>query len=91
LHLRRKGSEIYYFKQKQEVDFYTRQDGEQLVNVRYAIGDAGTFKREVSALIEGMTYFNLKKSYLVTSERQEIVQTEAGKIVVIPLWKWLLS
>ncbi len=91
LHLRRKGSEIYYFKQKQEVDFYTRQDGELLANVSYAIDDAATFTREVSALVEAMNYFKLPESYLVTSEREEIVQTEAGEIIVIPLWKWLLS
>jgi predicted AAA+ superfamily ATPase len=91
LHLRRKGPEIYYFKQKQEVDFYTRQDGEQLVNVSYCIEDATTFKREITALVEGMQYFNLEKSYLVTAEREEIVQTEAGEVLVLPMWKWLLA
>ncbi len=91
LHLRRKGPGLYYFKQKQEVDFYTRQNGELLVNVSYTIDEAATFKREVTALMEGMEYFNLKKSFLVTAERDEVVQTEAGEVVVTPMWKWLLS
>jgi len=41
--------------------------------------------------MEGMEYFNLKKSVLVTAERDEVVQTESGEVVVIPMWKWLLS
>ena len=91
LHLRRKGPKLYYFKQKQEVDFYTHQNGELLVGVSYTIDEAATFKREVTALMEGMEYFNLKKSFFVTAERDEVVQTEAGEVVVTPMWKWLLS
>ncbi len=91
LHLRRKGPEIYYFKQKREVDFYTRQGGELLINVSYALNDPATFKREIDSLAEGMEYFNLKNAYIVTSEREEVVQTRTGEIIVIPMWKWLLS
>jgi len=41
--------------------------------------------------MEGMKYFNLRKSYLVTAEREEVVQTEAGEVIIPPMWKWLLS
>ena len=37
-----------------------------------------------------MRYFNLSKSYLVTSEREETLEVEEGTIVVMPMWKWLL-
>lgn len=35
LHLRRKTEEIYYSKQKQEVDFYVKLDKEYLINVSF--------------------------------------------------------
>jgi len=40
LNLRREGPELYYFKQKQGIDFHTRQNGELLVNVSYTIDKA---------------------------------------------------
>lgn len=91
LHLRRQSSEIHYFKGKQEVDLYARIDKELLVNVSYRIDDGGTFKREVNALLEGMDYFNLQQSLLVTAEREETIIVGPKTIEVVPMWKWLLG
>ena len=90
LHLRRSSDEVYYFKQTQEVDLYVKTDKEYLVNVAYQIEDAKTFQREIGALTEGMRYFNLTKSYLVTAEKEETLEVDEGYIEVIPMWKWLL-
>lgn len=92
LHLRRKTKEVYYFKQKQEVDFYAKIEGEQiLVNVSYAIKDDKTKKREVNGLIEAMEYFNLDKSYLITKDEDSVVEIDDKKICILPLYKYLLS
>jgi len=91
LHLRRKSREVYYFKQTQEVDLYMKEDKEYLVNVSYAIEDEKTLQREVKALLEGMVYFKLDSSYLVTANRDETIEIEGKKIVVVPMWKWLLE
>ncbi len=88
LHLRRKEQDIYYYKDKQEVDLYSKNT---LVNVSFNINEQKTFKREVDALIEGMKYFNLKKSYLLTQDREEIIKIENKEIFITPMWKWLLS
>ncbi|CAA6807375.1 MAG: Predicted ATPase, partial [uncultured Sulfurovum sp.] len=90
LHLRRESSEVYYFKEKQEVDLYVHTDKEYLVNVSYLIEDEKTLTREINALREGMKYFKLSQAYLVTAERDEVVEVEEGSIEVIPMWKWLL-
>ncbi len=90
LHLRRQTQEVYYFKVKQEVDLYANIDGGLLVNVSYDIESQSTLEREINALQEGMAYFNLKKSYLVTKERDETTQVDGGEIVIVPMWKWLL-
>ena len=91
LHLRRKSREVYYFKQTQEVDLYIRDDKEYLVNVSYAIEDEKTLQREVKALLEGMAYFKVNISYLVTANRDEMIEIEGKKIVVVPMWQWLLE
>jgi len=90
LHLRRQTPEVYYFKGKQEVDLYANIDGGLLVNVSYDIATQSTLERELTALQEGMAYFNLQKSYLVTKERDETLQLGEKEIVIIPMWKWLL-
>jgi len=91
LHLRRMSSEVYYFKQKQEVDLYVRVDKEYLVNVSYLIENEKTLQREIKALVEGMDYFNINKSYLVTDNREEIINIDNRTIEIIPMWKWLLT
>ena len=91
LHLRQKTPEIYYYKGKQEVDFYVKTDEELLVNVSYRIDNADTLKREVNALTEGMNYFNLQKSQLITAEREEMIEVDGKTIEVVPMWKWLLG
>ena len=92
LHLRRQTKDIYYFKEKQEVDFYAKIDSKTyLVNVSYKIEDPLTRKREIDGLIEAMTYFNLSKAYLVTSQEDTVVEIERKKIYIVPLHKWLLE
>ncbi len=90
LHLRRKYPEIYYFKEKKEVDFYIPAE-RLLINVSYDISERKTFQREINSLIEGMRYLNLKKAYLVTSDREKEIEIDGYKIYIKPLWKWLLS
>jgi predicted AAA+ superfamily ATPase len=90
LHLRRKYPEIYYFKQKKEMDFYVPA-GQLLINVSYEISDKKTLQREMEALTEGMEYFNVTDAYLITSDREELIQAGDYKIHVVPLWKWILS
>ncbi len=91
LHLRRTSNEVYYYKQNQEVDLYVKTDKEYLVNVAYSIDEPSTFQREITALVEGMSYFNLTYSYLITSEREETLEVEGKTIEVLPMWKWLLK
>jgi predicted AAA+ superfamily ATPase len=92
LQLRRQTKDVYYFKEKQEVDFYAKlEDKEILINVSYIIDDKKTRDREMNGLIEAMKYFKLNCSYLVTQSEDTVVQIEEKKIYIIPLYKWLLG
>ncbi len=91
LQLRRKTDEIFYFKQKQEIDFYIPANLQKLINVSFDINDKETYNREINSLNEGMEYFNLKNSLLITSEIEDVVKIEDKTINILPLWKWLLT
>ena len=92
LHLRRQSDEIYYYKGKQEVDFYANIKGvKTIVNVSYSIDSEQTLKREINSLLEGMDYFNVKESFLITSTKENTVEIEGKIVKIVPLWKWLLG
>jgi len=92
LQLRRKIGEIYYFKGTQEVDFYWAE-GERrgLINVSYSINNKKTRDREIEGLLEAMDYTGLRKSLLITKDAEETLSFGKRKILVVPLFKWLLS
>jgi predicted AAA+ superfamily ATPase len=92
LHLRRQTPEIYYYKGKQEVDFYCQIDGKQLlVNVSYKIDSPATKEREMRGLLEAMDYFKMSESFLITADTEEAIDIDGKNIYAIPLWKWLLK
>ena len=92
LHLRRLTKDVYYFKEKQEVDFYAKVNtNAYLVNVSYQIDDPATRKREIDGLIEAMNYFKLSKAYLITSQEDQVMQVDDKKIYILPLFRWLLE
>ncbi|MFA6196707.1 MAG: ATP-binding protein [Sulfurimonas sp.] len=92
LHLRRKTKNIYYYKQKQEVDFYAKlEDREILVNVSYDISNLQTRQREINGLVEAMEYLNLNEAFLVTQSEESVVRVEDKTITILPLYKYLLD
>ena len=50
-----------------------------------------TRKSEVNGLADAMKRFSLEESLIVTAEDKDIIETEAGRIIVMPLWEWLLG
>lgn len=86
LHLRRQTADIYYLKGEFEVDFYAMG---HLINVCAHLNQNSTRQREIRALEEGMISLNIQQSYLLTADQEEQIQTPAGIIHVVPVWKWL--
>jgi len=92
LRLRRLTREIFYFKQKQEVDFYTVVNNKKIIiNVCYDFSAEGTRKREISGLTEAMETLGADESLLINSEIEDVIITGERKIIVRPLWKWLID
>lgn len=77
---------VYYWKNKQEVDFVTINNNNlQAINVCFGIG---TDEREINSLLEFKKRFKKADELVIISK--DIDKTEGG-IKFIPLYKWLLE
>ena len=83
------GSEVYYYQNGVEVDFYV--PAKQLaVQVCYDISDETTLKREVNALLKMCNQFDNLILIIITKDDTNTIEINNRKIEVIPVWKWLL-
>ena len=92
MELRRQGLSIEYYRTEAglEVDFITTaQNGEQaLYQVSLGIRDAGTRRREVRGLTAAMKETGIQRGTILTLDQEELIETDAGGIEVLPAWLW---
>ena len=93
LELKRRGGEIYYFKGKQECDFIQihTKIGKSVYQVCSDLYEQSTKSREVNGLIEAMIFFNLDIGYILTMSEENEILLDRKKIIIKPVWKWLLE
>ncbi len=91
--LKRRGSEIYYWKTPgEEVDFVIKEGRvSQLIQVCYKPGDPDVRNREIRALTKASRELKCKSLTIITSSYEKEEKADNRKIRFIPLWKWLLS
>jgi predicted AAA+ superfamily ATPase len=89
LELRRRGIETNYVKHNQEVDFYW--EAGSLINACYDYSDPRTKSREINGLVETMNIMDQKTAHLITWDKEEEIKIQDHKIVVRPMWKFLLD
>ena len=89
---RRLDVEIYYWKNKGEVDFVIKKGLRvcELIQVCYFPGKE-TKKREIRSLLEAMDEFALKEGLIITEDDDKELEVDGRKIIFKPLWKWLLD
>lgn len=92
LFLRTQTKEIYYFQEKKECDFVVFENGklDKLVQVCYTL-DAHNLKRETEGLLEAMNFFGLEVGYLLTHSQTDEFILENKKILVLPVWEYLMK
>lgn len=93
--LRRVTPEICYVKTRsgREVDFIARMEdrSRMLVQVCESLADPRTRKRELVALAEAMAEHKLTSGIIVTQDEEDQVEVEAGKVAIVPAWRFLLN
>ena len=93
--LRRRGDEIFYYKTRKglEVDFVVPRPGGAplLIQVCESLAEPATRKREIRALDEAMREVAAEDGILVTRDERDSLETETGRIEVLPAWRFLLD
>lgn len=92
LHLRMKMKEIYFHKDKKECDFVLREGNRiaQAIQVTTSLSSPEVKKREIEGLIEAMRAYDLQEGVILTENESDIVEIEGFRVLVMPIWKWLL-
>ena len=94
LDLRRRGHEVEYVVTAagHEVDFAaTSSDGAlSLVQACVSLRDPDTRARELGALSEAMAELSISHGTVVTRHEAETIDTDHGRIRVVPVWRFLL-
>jgi len=93
IELIRRGLDIYYHSQKKECDFIIKE-GLTITNaiqVCFDIDDSQTKKREIEGLLEALKIYNLKEGLILTLNQEDEIITEQKKVIIVPIWKWLLK
>ncbi|NMC61555.1 MAG: ATP-binding protein [SAR324 cluster bacterium] len=94
LELKRKEAEVFYFKEKQEVDFVVTEDGKSVGAIQICasnLKDSVTKKCEIRALFECMENLILKSSIIISLDREENIKIDSNRTIkVIPAHQWFL-
>ncbi len=85
--------ELYYFKNKVEVDFVIRKNHIiiELIQVSYNLDDPRTYKREVKALLIAANELKVEKLTIITGNMEKTEIIDGKTITFIPLIKWLIE
>ncbi|HLC90934.1 MAG TPA: ATP-binding protein [Candidatus Nanoarchaeia archaeon] len=85
-------NDVFYHSEERECDFLTVKNKEviQAIQVCYELNDENR-SREIAGLTEAMARFKLKEGLLLTNGQEEKIRVGRKKIVVKPVWKWLLE
>ena len=93
IELKRKRKEIYYYSDNRECDFIVKDENKiiQAIQVCYELTKENK-EREIEGLTEAMNKFKLKEGLILTYDKEEEIKLKGNsKIIIKPVWKWLLE
>jgi predicted AAA+ superfamily ATPase len=90
IHLKRLGTEIYYYRQKGECDFIVSKNNkiEMAVQVCYDL-NTDNLNREVNGLVEALNELGLTEGFIFTFNQKDELEKDGKTISVIPVWEWM--
>ena len=92
IELKRRGQEIYYYKNKKECDFIIKEKNKiiQVIQVSVLI-DGNNKEREINGLFGAMDEFKLKKGLILTKNQDDEIKKNGKIIEIKSVYKWLLK
>lgn len=91
LHLKRQNKDIYFHREKYECDFLIRKGIHiiQAIQVTYQLYE--NKEREINGLLEALKTYKLKEGLILTHDTEGELIEQKKKILIKPVWKWLLE
>ena len=92
LGLRRKFKDIFYFSGKNECDFLVRDRNKIIMAIQVCYNlNTDNKEREFNGLIEALNEVDLDEGLILTYDQEDTLKIEKKKIIVKPVWKWLMD
>ncbi|MFW6286228.1 MAG: ATP-binding protein, partial [Nanoarchaeota archaeon] len=93
LELIKRFEEVYYHNENHECDFIIKEGLKitQAIQVTKSLSEFDTRKRELNGLKDAMEKYNLSQGLILTEDESKEFEFEGYKIIVKPIWKWLLD
>ena len=93
IELVRREVEVYYHLKKNECDFIIEEglNITKAIQVCLILDNIVTKKREIDGLCEALKEYNLKEGLILTLDKEEEFMIDGKKIIIKPVWKWLLE
>lgn len=93
IELKKQNQDIYFHKEKLECDFVIRQSMKitQAIQVTKSLSDEKTRQREINGLLDALKSYKLKEGLILTDNEEDEFTQDGFKIIVKPVWKWLLK
>jgi uncharacterized protein len=90
--LKARDDKVYYHKDKKECDFVIKKGNKivEAIQVCYDL-DEDNKKREIDGLLEALEKFKLKQGLILTYDQEDEILVNKKKILVKPVWKWILD
>jgi predicted AAA+ superfamily ATPase len=92
LELQKRDMIVNYFSGPNECDFVVQEKGRitEAIQVCYDLTPENR-NRESAGVIAAMERFGLKEGLIITQSQENIIESKAGKIHILPAWKWCLD
>ena len=92
IEFKRRSKEIFYYSEKNECDFVIKEGTKiiQAIQVCYNLTEQNK-ERELNGLLESLKKFKLKEGIILTYDQEDEFEIEKKRIIVKPVWKWLLE
>jgi predicted AAA+ superfamily ATPase len=85
-------ADIFYFSEKQECDFVTLKNKKisSIIQVTWELNETNK-QRELTGLLSAMKFFKQKTGLILTYDQEDEKIMDGNKIIIKPVWKWLLE
>lgn len=91
IELKRRNRDIYYHKDRHECDFIVLENNRITSAIQVTASLNSNKDREYKGLYEALTRYGLNQGLILTADEEFEDSFKKKKIIVMPVWKWLLQ